>query len=341
MSSGQVVTNLTVGGSYNFELAKEDAVDLFFKSAMYNTWVTTAPVTVGLTIAATASTLTRDAGDWNSEVRVGDFLQLTGFTTTANNTEVMVSAINSATELKIVGVDLVDDATGTDFQLADYLEIGITPTSFTVEKSFEDLTEKAVNYRGQLVSEFNLDVSHGSIINGSFTFMGNDYEPVDAAADWVTNGRTVTAPATTNFLNGSVDMPFVASDANSADMSIADFCINGVTLALTNNLFARNCIGLAAPKSYGEGQAGITVGINTYLGNTNWSMISKKLSQEPFAIAFILKNAGGFYAFYLPAVQVSFDDPASGGQNSDVMLDMSGVAKVGSNGESALRIFRS
>jgi hypothetical protein len=55
----------------------------------------------------------------------------------------------------------------------------------------------------------------------------------------------------------------------------------------------------------------------------------------------MLKNSGGWYGFYLPQVQVSFEDPTSNGQNQDVMLDMTGTAKVGASGESALVIYRS
>ena len=54
----------------------------------------------------------------------------------------------------------------------------------------------------------------------------------------------------------------------------------------------------------------------------------------------MVKNAGGAYGFYLPQVQVTFDDPATGGQNQDIMTSMSGMAKVGATGESALTIYR-
>jgi len=339
-SSGQVVTNLTVGGAVNMELAKDPVIDSLLQSAMYSTWVTPALVTVGLSLNATANTLTRDAGDFAVGVRVGDFLTLSGFTTTANNTQVLVTSINSALEIGIIGDGLVTDATGTGFKVLDNLSIGTTINSFSMEKAFLDLTTKAINYKGQIVSVVALDVTHGSIVTSNFTFMGNDYEPVSASGDFMTNGRTISAPATTNSLNGSVDMPFVASNVNSVNMTEADFCINGVKLSINNNLYARNCIGLAAPKSYGEGVAQISVSINAYLGDTSWSMLAKKLSQASFSLAFILKNAGGSYAFYLPAIQVTFDDPASAGQNQDVMIDMNGVGKVGSSGESALRIYK-
>jgi hypothetical protein len=76
------------------------------------------------------------------------------------------------------------------------------------------------------------------------------------------------------------------------------------------------------------------------LKDGNWGLLAKKLSQEAFAIGFMVKNTDGWYGFYMPAIQVSFDDPASGGQNQEISMEMTGTAKVGSGGESALSIYR-
>lgn len=342
MSSGQIVTGLTVGGGLNFELAKEDAIDLFFKSAMYQSAYTTdTPVTVDLDIDASAKTLTRASGDFNSDVAVGDVITLTGFTNTTNNTQVMVTDITSATVIAIIAKDdiVTETGSGTTFKVADKLDIGTTKTSFSMEKAFLDLTNKAINYRGMIVSEFSLTVGYGEIVNGSFTFMGNDYEAVDAAGDFMTNSRTINASATTSSLNGSVDMPFIGSSA-SGTFEDANFCIQSVEISLNNGLTPQTCIGQAAPTDYTEGTANIEVTLSAYLSDGNWEILAQKLQQTPFAIGYVVKNAGGFYGFYMPAVQVSFDDPASAGQNQDIIMSMTGMAKVGSNGESALTIFK-
>ena len=341
MSSGQVVTGLTLGGSMNFELAKETALENFMSSAMMSDWVTALAVSVDLTIDAAAKTITRAAGDWNSDVRVGDMLTLAGFTDSNNNTQVLVTAINSATVIKYSGSALIANevGAGTTYQIADYLEIGTTKKSFSIEKQFLDLSNKGINYRGMLASEMALNVNYGELVNGSFSFSGNDYETFSAAVDAITNGRTIDAPATTNTLNGSIDMPVLINSATGA-LGPASFYIQGVTLNLNNNLTAQNAIGNVAPVDYSAGTANIAVTINSYLADSNWAILGKKLTQEDFALGFILKNGGGAYGFYLPAVQVTFDDPASAGQNQDVTLNMSGTAKVGTGGLSALRIYR-
>lgn len=341
LSSGQVVTGLTVGGDLNMELAKEAVVDTFIESAMYNTWQTSVAVTVDLTIDTTAKTITRASGDFTSDLSVGDVIELAGFSDSNNNTEVMVTAINSATEIAYAGNDnIVDEVgSGTSYQLADYVEIGTTKKSFSMEKAFLDLTDKAIIYRGMIASNMSHTVTYGEIVSTSFSFQGNDYQTVTASGDFITNGRTIDAPATTNSLNGSVDMPFLINSA-AGTLDKSTFCIQSVEMSLNNNLTAQTCIGQAAPDDYTPGTAQIEVSLTAYLADENWALLAKKLTQEEFSIGFIVKNGGGYYGFYMPAVQVSFEDPASAGLNQDVFLNMTGVAKVGANGEKALRMFR-
>lgn len=341
LSSGQVVTSLTVGGALNFELAKESAIDQFLSSAMLNTWVTSLAVNADLSIDATARTITRAAGDWNANVVVGDIITLTGFSNAANNTQVMVASINSTLEIGILGpTTLVTESdTGNTFKVADKLTVGTNKVSFSIEKAFLDLTDKAAIYRGMNVSEMNLNVSYGEIINGSFTFQGNGYETADLAAEFITDGRTINAAATTNSMNGSVDMPFLGTSV-SGTFEESTTCIQNVTIGINNNLTTQTCIGRVAPKNFSPGTAAVSVSLSSYLADENWELLAAKLAQTPFAIGFMTKNSGGAYGFYLPAVQASFDDPASGGANQDIMLELSGVAKVGSTGESSITIYR-
>jgi hypothetical protein len=341
LSSGQVVTGLTVGGELSFEAAKEAELELFMASAMLNNWAVSAAVTVDLEIDATLKTLTRSAGDFNSDVEVGDFLILAGFASSLNNVTVMVASIDSATEITYVGPEGMVDGVGltTSFKVADKLTISTTKKSFSMQKSFEDLTEKAIIYKGMLVSTMNLSINYGEIVNGSFGFSGTNYLAVDAAADFITDSRVVDPSATTQSLNGSIDMPFIASSAVGV-LSEAEFCIQSAEITLDNNLTPQTCIGEAAPVDYSAGTAAVGVSLNAYLSDDNWAIIAKKLTQEAFAVGFLIQNFDGAYGFFMPSVQVSFDDPQSGGANQDVFLNMSGTAKVGDTGESSLKIFR-
>lgn len=342
MSSGQIVTGLQVQGALAIELAKEAALDSFLESVLYSTWNTLALVTVGLSYDATLKTLTRTSGSWSPSIVKGDILTLGGFSTSANNTQVMVGEVQSATVLKLItpfGM-VTEIGVGTTYKRADKLVIGSTKKSFSMEKAFLDLTEKAITYKGMICSTMELSVAYGELVTGSIGFLGNKHDELDVAADFLTFGRAINPAATTDTFNGSIDMPFFASSALGA-FEVSDFDVRSIGLNLDNGLTAQTIIGRVEPKDYSPGTCKIEVDLTAYLTNNSWQVLGKKLTQEPFSIGFMVKNLGGWHGFFLPAVQVSFDDPATSGQNQDILLNMSGQAKVGALGESSITIFRS
>ena len=339
-SSGQIVTGLTVGGDLAIELAKEDQFEEFLESAMYSTWQTQALVTEELTIDATAKTLTNETGNFVGLVK-GDFIKLGGFTNPLNNVYVLISDVTGAVATLVVPeAGLVDETgVGRTYKRADKLAIGTTKKSFSMEKKFLDLTNKGIVYRGMICSTLELAIAFGDLVTGSIGFSGNDYQTVDAAIDFITNARTVNPPATSGSLNGSIDMPLLATAA-IGNFDSSDLAIQSLTINLDNGLSAQNVIGDIAPRDYSAGTARIEIGLSAYLNDPSWPILAKKLSQESFAVGGAIYNFQGGYGFYMPAVQVSFEDPASAGQNQDILLDMSGQAKVGDNQESALTLYR-
>jgi hypothetical protein len=343
-SSGQVVTGLTVEATHNIELAKETILESFMESAMFSTWNVLALFNADLSYNAATRELTRAAGSWISAgIAKGDYATLSGMANSANNTQIIVTEVVSATVLKIVGKGLVNEpvaAVGAGFKRADKLQIGTTKKSFSMEKSFLDLTNKAINYKGMIARGMNLNVNYGEIITGDFMFSGNFSEAVDQAADFLTFGRTINPQATSQSMNGSIDMPFVVNSL-SGTFEEAAICVKTLGLKLDNNFTPVTCIGKAAPEDYTPGTAKVDVELSAYLEDDSWSLMPYKLTQDPFALGFMVKNSDGWYGFYLPAVQATFDDPAAGGQNQDVMLNMRAMAKVGDNGESTLYIYRS
>lgn len=341
MSSGQVVTGLMVEGGHNFELAKEEALEDFMESAMFSEWVSYSPVTANFELNLTTKKLIRASGSFVDEgVTVGAFIKLSNFAVAGNNTIVMAVAVSALEVTFVHPTGMVTAASeSATYQICDSLSIGSTKKSLTIEKTFLDLTTKALIYRGCLVNQMDLNVEYGSLVNGTFSTMGNDYDTADAASEFASYEEYFRDPATSNTLNGSVDMPFIATNVTGS-WAQDEFCLQNLNLSLNNNLTVQNCIGRAAPENYSPGTSNITVELSSYLKDTNWDLLARKLSQESFSIGYYLSNTDGWYGFYLPAIQVTFDDPQSAGANQEISLEMSGMAKVGSNGESALTIYR-
>lgn len=341
-SSGQVVVGLEVGGDLTIEVAKEAAHEKFMASAMMNDWDVLAPITADLTIAAGAKTITRAAGSFIDDgIKKGDFIVLSDFTEPENNVMALVAAV-TATVLTVITENALEDenAAAGVITRCDKLTIGTTQKSFSMEKIFDDLTTKAIEYRGMVVGAMEITATYGELMTGSFTFSGNDYKAVSTSGEMMTDGRVINPQATSDTLNGSVDMPFLATSATGVALASGDLCIQTAGITLDNNLEDLTCIGKAAPEGYDAGTASVGISLSTYLKDSSWALLPKKLTQEAFELAFAVRNSAGGYGFYLPAVQVSFDDPASAGANQQVSLEMEGSGKVGPNGESPLTIFR-
>lgn len=341
MSSGQVVVGLDVGGQIGCELAKDALTDMLIRGAMKSTLQTATAVTVALAYDASAKTLTRGSGSWPTTI-VGKIITLAGYTSGAavNNDDFLVSERTSSTVIKVVpksGITFVTDAgAGASYEIADYLEIGTSTVSFSIEKIFNDLTTKAINYKGMVVNEMSLDVAYGKICELNFNFMGNAQNIADAANEMITDSRTVDVPATSAQFNGSIDMPIFALETSS--FAASNIVVESVKLSLNNNNQPQNGIGQAAPRGYDAGKASISVEIVAYLDNNSWALLDKRTNQTAFKVAFALENSGGIYAFYMPAVQASFDDPQSPGTDQQIKLSLKGVAKVGASSESALTV---
>lgn len=342
MSSGQIVTGLDVKGGLNVELASENALELFLASVMYSNWVVDTVVTANLDYDASAKTLTRATGTWSTDVAVGDLITLAGMTNSVNNTQVMVATINSATVIGVLApTTMITESTSvtSSFVCCDKLTIGTTKKSFSMEKKYTDLTNMGINYKGMIAGSMGLNVAFGALVTGDVSFSGNDKDEVSAAADFLTYNRNLNVPATTDSLNGSVDMPFIGTSAIGS-FAVSSFSVKSVGIKLDNNLLAQTAIGNIAPSDYTPGTCKVDIDLSAYLSNASFPLLAQRITQTPIQIGFMVKNTGGGYGFYMPAVQLSFDDPSSGGQNQDVMLGMKGMAKVGASGESAIKIFR-
>lgn len=344
LSSGQIVTGLTVAGGHNFELSKELALEDFMESAMFNPWVQSALKSGTFAIDmedVDGPTLSRSAGSFVTDgVKKGDFIVLSNFAVAGNNAVIFVSSVSALEIIFAHPTGMVTAvAEAANYQVCDKLSVGTTKKSLTVEKTFLDLSNKALIYRGCLVSQMELNIEYGNLITGTFQTSGNGYVNADAASEFASYLEYFDDPATTNTLNGSVDMPFVATDVTGLWQQ-DQFCLQSLKLQLNNNLTVQNCIGRAAPRDYSPGTAAITASLSSYLKDANWDLLARKLSQAPFAIGFMVQNLDGYYGFYIPSLQVSFDDPQSGGANQEISMDMNGTCKVGPTGESSLTIYR-
>lgn len=350
MSGGLVVTGLEVGGSQDNEFSFCQYCHDYFSAAMMSDWMPAE------TIAGTTVTLTPDAQDnQQALLEITDDFTVIGLT--AGDMIQVIPATGMPVVLSVISVDSTTEATVAtkrgevaiagevmDVAIPEHLEIGKQIISFTVGKQYEDVLEDlTVNeygqkYSGTMVDGFSLTAVSGDIISGSYNTVGNGYEQVVPSyqQEIITAGGTVNPAEDTAPLNASVDFPLMTINSIASD-----FCVQTVTVELSNNLDPTTCLGKVAPTGYSLGTASITISLSAYLSNTSYtSLMAEKLSLTPISIGFASLNTDGGYGFVVTQAQLTFPDPATSGQDTQTMIDAEGAGKVGVGGTTGLYIYK-
>lgn len=358
MSGGQVVTGLNAGGDVNGELSQHPAMDRIIEMAMMQQWHTALgtgaatavtqtknPANEQLATLAVAFDVSDIDGNGNGYA-AGDLITLAGFPTAVNNGPRQIVTVTPPGTLEVVvpRTATTETAPAVTIGRPAYVDIGDEVLSLTLSKAYEDVPHAATSdehsqrYTGALVNQLAVQLAWGSIATYTSTFVANGYlqEAPSLVQQIEAAGGTVPPAPTDQPLNASVDMPMVTVGGQPTD-----YCIQSLNFTLNNNLQPQNCMGKIAPTKYSLGTAAISVQASIYLGDAAYdAFMPKKMTQEPVGMMFAAANADGGYAFDFRALQLSFPDPSSGGRDQQTMINAEGVAKVGANGASALRIYK-
>lgn len=334
--TGQTLTGLDVSGTLSGALAPTKWITDMLASAMMDTWTTAATTgAIDLDITTSGTKLARASGSFVTDgFAVGDLIQLSGFSTSANNTYVYVSSV-AALEMTIVGPATLADESGGGNEIAKrhaYIEIGSDLSSYSISKNFLDLTSKAIAYRGLRVNGATIDVQNRAEATISFDLAGGGSSPYSPGTD-ITDGRTVNAVATEQALSGSSHVGLIVVDG-----ARVAYCLSGFNLQVSNNHSARNCLGSLAPSNQDAGEASVNVSLNAYLTDDNFSFHAAKTNGSTVSVVFPVVNNGEGYAFAIPAFKPNSSDAQSGGKNQQLMMNITGTAEPTST-RNALRIY--
>ena len=210
----------------------------------------------------------------------------------------------------------------------DVLVNGINEDYFTFEKFFQDINKRE-RYFGCAVSTFNLSCQTGSMVTGSFEFMGFGQEDVTAP---VGNG-TVNPPTTTPIYNLTTDMTsFKVNGVEYAD-GLTNFSLN-----VNANLRSKPVIG-SKYSTIGFGSLAITGDWQSYFTNAN-PVLDIYKNETAVAVEFTFSKGGKSYKVELPKVKFGSKEHVAGGINQDVELNMTYQAILDGTVGGMIRITR-
>lgn len=199
----------------------------------------------------------------------------------------------------------------------------IVQKPFTMQKRFNDATSTIYqNFTGMVVDGMSLSFETGSILTGSFNFVGKGSEigttQIAGAAD--------SSATTTDVMNS-------VSNLNNIEFDDVDTtaCIVSMSMDTAGNLRAQNCIGSLPAVGIGTGRLEISGDITLFFENT--TEYNKFLNNTAFKISFRVDDVdGNAYVFTLPKVKYEGSTMNSGGLDADIELSGTWRALLGTTG---------
>lgn len=318
-----VLTGASASGGVNYELSYKE-FDKLFEAAFMGTWAAFGTNGIGAAVSldlnSTAGTLTADVaptgnnaftnlavGQWfrlnaPGDAADGAYLKVASRTTTVITVDAMTPLPGTGTRMDVAACTLATS------RLAN----GTTERSFTIERELGDVGQ-FFRHRGMSLSKLSMSFQSGSIVAGSFDFMGKD------AIRGVATGLPGSPIASETY------------DVMNAVNGVGNILENGAPLTgtfikslkfdLDNKLRARDAIGVLGAASIGAGTLEVKGEMEVYL--SDGTMYDKFVNNTASSISWAAKDtSGNGYVLQFPKVKYSDAKVQAGGLDQDVMLSM-------------------
>lgn len=318
------------GGDVGIEMSY-GAHDDLLAGLMCNSWtaITTGAAAdiaiddADMSINATVTDLTQFA--------VGQWLKLGG--TFAANAGKIVKVVSVTTNKIItVGDVLVDEAAAAGHVIStSACPVGTTEKSFSIEKAQMNLdaADRFAVYTGCKVKSVNLNITPGSLFNGTFSFMGTKETRPTAT---IGTGYT---DAPTNDIWNTVDNIEAIREGGAA----VTFRTLGLTLAIENGMWGQKEVGMLGNTGIGVGTFRLKGTLSTYFATK--AQCDKALNWTPSDIAFRAKDAAGNkFVIDIPKLYFTQAKTNNAGMDQDVKAEMEFQAFLNASQLTTLGLFR-
>lgn len=320
--------NRQVAGEYAIELSSASQDELL-AGAMTSSWQaggTVAALTID--VSATAKTFTRSAGDFTTDVEVGDLVRFPGLT--GDNAKPFI--VTAVLPLVITGAGiqhtLTDEtAVTTDLVVGDKLETGNLCKTFSILTWLKGTCGGADSFlltRGVEFSGFTIEQAVNAMVTGAFPFIGLSQEILAAP------------PAGSTFTVVFDAQPFASVDVSAFNGIAPLKLIDTFTITNDNAASAQFELGNAAVAFVERGRAANTFSLAGKLYDT--TLLNLFLNETQVELTSILSGPDGAMSFTLKRADLTAATPEIGGPES-VTLSLEGQA-TGNSMQSSIVIQR-
>lgn len=334
LSTGLTITDMNLDGGFNFELSGKE-YDPFMESLLGSAFthfgvaglgaafsMTTTATTITASVATTGASIftALPNGSWIKIVPpVGATAAVKAYfadrwfkvaTTTA--TVITLDASTPITGVGLIGVT----AAGYAISQSTVANGASLARSFTLEYAMTDINQ-FLPFRGMRANSMDLSLDVGSIITGSFGFLGQGHDGMVGAT---TLPGSPVASQTLEVMNSVADVGAIYENGSSVLGGSSSF-IKSVKLNIANNMRAQKAIGIFGNAGIGLGELAITGSMDIYVENANY--YNKWLAGTTTSLALGMADAAGNgYLVEMDKVQFKDGGLNLGGRNDDTMLSL-------------------
>jgi len=323
-------------GDVGFEFKAADW-DAFMEGALQSAFVDTR-VSVGVASAFVSGAHIQADTSALYEVVSGQFLRISGASVTVNNGDYRVTAV-STISAGTKRVFLADASSGSAATFTSevfdagvraqgkMIRNGVTPTSFTIEKQFSDVSSTS-QFAGMRVGAMALAYETQAILTGTFGFVGKS-EAIASA----TIASAVTAASTNPVMNASGNVGRIWEGGQA----ISSVYFKSLAIDINNNTRPQDIIGSDTLAGVATGRCEITGSFSAYFENN--ATASKFIAGTTTNFRTQTTDSNGTsYLITIPNVRLTEKTVVATGPNADVMQDYSWAAFVDDGGLYAIQI---
>ncbi len=331
-----IQTGADVGGGFNFELSYDDSgFSELFKGALFaNAWSTAISSRKGsleMDPGATYGHIWTLAYDAFTSFVTGQWIKISGFSTTgataANNGCYFIVAQRTTGLDVLPNIPVATTSTNNSTNImvqGSYIRNGTTESSYSFERYHQDVTQY-FDFKGNVPNTLTVTAAANAVITGTLDFIGKTATRAAAAGSAVAH----TDAAENDVMTGITDVgrimegyPSGTAGSNSFATIDGSLILQQVSFSLTNNVRGLSGIGYLGFQDIGVGNVNVTGTLNAYF--KDGSFYDKYVAATATGLAFECTDSdGNTYIFTFPKIKISAEPINTGGQNQDIMDNIS------------------
>jgi hypothetical protein len=297
------------------------------ESAFYSTF-STVTLTTSTVSAADEYNSLNDATEDLSIFLPGTWVNVSGFTETANNG--LAKVVSSTTDKLVLSyIDLVDEVLGDSVTISSSLLInGTTEQAYDYEE-LDESSSKYFTYTNMVVNTFTLDAT--------------PQEKITASADLL--GTAFDNPSGTIFdgYDAAVTTPIMDTSNNVISLMIGgvEYNVQSANINISNGNRLQTVVGSGTAAGIGAGKMEITGSVAIYFSSAADTLFTafKNNTETDFDLV-MTDDLGNSEIWSIPAVKFTEIDKPNAGTESDYIFTFSFGAKVDATGDKQMVISR-